>query len=200
MTYRRKDTVYRRARAAGYRARSAYKLTELDDRFGLLRRGAAVVDLGAWPGGWLQFVRERVGPEGVVVGLDVVPVEPLPFPNVHALVGDVRDPADVRRVAVALGRPADLVLSDLAPKLSGVQHTDEARMGELVDATVAALPTLLRRGGTVVMKLFMSSAYDATVKALREVFSDVRATRPGATREASAELYAIARDYGRGGR
>ena len=98
MTYRPKDSYHRRARAAGYRARSAYKLIELADRFRLLRRGDHVVDLGAWPGGWLQVAVERIGADGRAVGVDVVPIDPLPAANVDSMSGDVRDPAVLRAV------------------------------------------------------------------------------------------------------
>src|SRR6267142_2460068 len=116
MTYRRKDAHYRRARAAGYRARSAYKLIELDERFRILQPGDYAIDLGAWPGGWLQVIVDRIGAEGRVVGVDTVPITPLPAPNVHLLTGDVRVPATATAVLEALGRPADVVVSDLAPK------------------------------------------------------------------------------------
>ena len=139
MTYRPKDSYHRRARAAGYRARSAYKLIELADRFRLLRRGDHVVDLGAWPGGWLQVAVERIGADGRAVGVDVVPIDPLPAANVDSMSGDVRDPAVVRAVRERLGRAADLVLSDLAPKLTGVAATDAARQSELGTAVLAAL-------------------------------------------------------------
>src|SRR5690349_12240193 len=125
MTYRRKDTHYRRARAAGYRARSSYKLLELDARFRLLHAGDRVVDLGAWPGAWLQVARECVGPGGRLVGVDVVPVDPLPAANVALVTGDVREPATLCEVLARLdGTAADVVLSDLAPKLTGVRATD----------------------------------------------------------------------------
>jgi 23S rRNA (uridine2552-2'-O)-methyltransferase len=195
MTYRRKDAYHRRARAAGYRARSAYKLAELDARFRLLRRGDAVVDLGAWPGGWMQVALERVGPEGRIVGVDLVPVEPLPAPNVRLLTADVRDPATGRALLAALGRQADVVLSDLAPKLTGVRDTDETRSAELIDATLAMLPLVLRRGGRLLTKLFMSPAYRGTVQQVGGLFAEVRTTRPEATRHGSAELYLVGVDY-----
>lgn len=195
MTYRRKDTHYRRARAAGYRARSAYKLADLDARFRLLRRGDFVVDLGAWPGGWLQVALERVGPEGRIVAVDLAAIDPLPAENVALVTGDVRDPATSRAVLAHLQRPADVVLSDLAPKLTGVRDTDHARSAELVEATLGVLPTLLRPGGRLLMKLFMSEAYPETLKQLRMCFADVRTTRPEATRPGSAELYAVGREH-----
>ena len=196
MTYRRKDAYYRRARSAGYRARSAYKLAELDARFRLLRRGDFVVDLGAWPGGWLQVALERIGPEGRIVGVDVVAVDPLPASNVRLVTADVRDPDAAGTILAQLGRPADVVLSDLAPKLTGVRDADDARSAELIEATMRVLPSLLRPRGRLLVKLFMNEAYRDTLHQLRRSFAEVRTTRPEATRHGSAELYAVARDYG----
>ena len=195
MTYRRKDAHYRRARAEGYRARSAYKLAELDRRYRLLAPGNFVVDLGAWPGGWLQVARGRVGERGRVVGLDLAAIEPLGAPNVTVVTGDVRDPAAVAAVRERLGRPADVVLSDLAPKLTGVRATDEARSAELAEATLAALPSLLRPGGRLLMKVFMGPHYEGVIAALRRAFAKVTATRAEATRPGSAELYVIGTGY-----
>ena len=195
MTYRPKDAYHRRARAAGYRARSAYKLTELAARFRLLRRGDHVIDLGAWPGGWLQIAVERIGAEGRAVGVDVVPLEPLPAANVALITGDVRDPVVIRAARERLGRPADVILSDLAPKLTGVAATDEARRSELAASVLAALPHLLRPGGRLLMKVFMGPEQAALVAQLRKTFDDVRTTRPEATRRGSAELYAVGTGY-----
>jgi 23S rRNA (uridine2552-2'-O)-methyltransferase len=191
VTYRRKDEYYRRAKAAGYRARSAYKLLDLDARFGILRRGDFVVDLGAWPGGWLQVARERAGSEGRVVGVDVTPIEPLGAAGISLLAGDVRDPGTIAAIRTALGRSADVVLSDVAPKLTGVQATDEARREELVDAVLAALDTLLRPGGRLLIKLFMDPSYGAQFSRLRERFVTLKATRPDSTRRGSAEMYVV---------
>ena len=195
MRYRRKDTYYRRARAAGYRARSAYKLAELDDRFKLLRRGDVVIDLGAWPGGWLQVASERVGAAGEVLGVDIVAVDPLDAPNVRTVTGDVRDPATIEQIVALVGRPADVVLSDLAPKLTGVRSTDEARSAELLDAALASLPALLRPGGTLVLKVFMGPGHRGSVEKVRKAFEDVRTSRSEATRHGSSELYLVARRY-----
>ncbi len=195
MTYRRRDSYHRRAKAAGYRARSAYKLAELDRRFGLLAAGDWVVDLGAWPGGWLQVAAERVGPGGRVIGVDLMEIPRLPQPTVSLLVGDVRDATTLAEVRRRLGRPADVVLSDLAPKLTGVRASDEARRAELIDAALDALPRLLRPGGRLLMKLFMDPGYDRTAAQVRGAFASVRTTRPAATRAGSAELYVVAAGY-----
>jgi 23S rRNA (uridine2552-2'-O)-methyltransferase len=195
MTYRRKDTHYRRARAAGYRARSAWKLAELDARFRLLHRGDLVVDVGAWPGGWVQVALERVGPEGRIVAVDVATVDPFPAPNVRLVTGDVRESATWHSVRTALEHPADVVLSDVAPKLTGIRDTDDARSSELVDATLRALPAILRPGGRLLVKLFMSATHADTLQRLHRVFAEVRTTRPEATRRGSAELYAVGLDH-----
>jgi 23S rRNA (uridine2552-2'-O)-methyltransferase len=197
VTYRRKDAYYRRAKSAGYRARSAYKLAELDDRFRLLRRGDWVVDLGAWPGGWMQVALDRVGADGRVVGVDLVPVTALGAPNTSVVAGDLRDPATVEAVARAAGRPVDVLLSDLAPKLTGIAATDEARCAELVAATLAALPVLLRPGGRLLMKAFMDAGHQELLGRLRASFDDVKTTRPDATRRGSAELYLVGVGYRR---
>ena len=169
MTYRRKDAYYRRARAAGYRARSAYKLSQLDSRFRLLRRGDIVVDL--------------------------VAVDPLPASNLRLVSGDVRDPSTWRAVLEHLGRPADVVLSDLAPKLTGIRETDDARSSELVAAVLEMLPTILRAGGNLLIKLFMGGPFDLATAELRRRFEEFRTTRPEATRKASAEVYGVGRRY-----
>ena len=191
MTYQRKDAHYRRARAEGYRARSVYKLGELDRRYHLLRRGDAVADLGAWPGAWLQLASQRVGSEGRVVGIDLATIEQLPASNVAVLVGDVRDPATADAILARLGRRADVVLSDLAPKLTGIRATDEARAEELHEATLALLPRLLAPSGRFVMKTFMGGGFEATLRATRALFDDVKTTRPDATRRGSSELYVV---------
>lgn len=191
--YERKDAAYRRAKREGYRSRAAYKLEELDRRFGLLRRGARVVDIGCWPGGWLQVAAERVGPTGRVVGIDVKPADPIAVPQVEIVTGDVRDEALVDRVRVALGGPADVVLSDLAPKLSGIRHADAARHAELARLAIARARAWLGPGGALLLKLFMDSEFEALLAELRATFASVRSTKPDSTRRGSAELYTLAR-------
>ncbi len=191
MTYQRKDAHYRRARAEGYRARSVYKLAELDRRYRILRRGDAVVDLGAWPGGWLQLALEQIGTEGRVVGVDIAAIEKLPAPNVDLVRADVRDAGTSQIILERLGRRADVVLSDLAPKLTGIRATDEARSEELNETTLVLLPRLLAPAGRLVMKSFMSAGFEATLRGARALFAEVRTTRPDATRRGSSELYVV---------
>ena len=196
MTYERKDAHYRRAKAAGYRARSAYKLIDLDDRHHLLRKGDRVIDLGAWPGGWCQVAAERVGPSGRVVGIDLVAIAPLPAKNVQLLLGDVRDTGVAATRTASAGGLADVVLSDLAPKLTGVRDVDEVRLTEAVSAVMAMLTSILKPGGRALLKLFMSSAYAQQLASLRRLFRTVKTTRSEASRRGSAELYVIAEGFG----
>ncbi|GIW40435.1 MAG: 23S rRNA (uridine(2552)-2'-O)-methyltransferase [Candidatus Binatia bacterium] len=192
MRYEPKDSFYRKAKSRGYRSRAAYKLLELDRRYRILRPGDVVVDLGAWPGGWLRIAAERVGEKGRVVGVDRTPIEPLPFPWVSVVTGDILDENVRERLRELLGGDADVLLSDLSPRLSGVRDRDEEAMLELVRAALEVADRMLRRGGRGVFKLFTGSAQAEGVRALRERFSRVSTTRPEATRRGSSELYAVA--------
>ncbi len=192
--YERKDAHYRRAKEEGYRSRAAYKLLELQRRLRLLHRGDAVVDLGAWPGGWLQVAATQVGPSGRVLGIDVLPIDPLPDAHVAALAADVADPTLPARARELLGRAADVVLSDMAPKLSGIGPRDAARSAELLDAARAFALATLRPGGTLVMKTFGGPESEAIRAALRPSFSRVKFVGVEATRKGSSELYLVATD------
>ena len=191
--YVRKDAAYRRAKREGLRSRAAYKLEELDRRFGLFRRGARVVDLGCWPGGWLQVAARRVGPRGRVVGVDLRPVDGLGGPAIELITADVADAAVVEAVREALGGPADVVLSDLAPRLSGIRQADAARHAELVRLASERALAWLTPGGTFVAKLFMDPEYEGLIRELRAGFERVRSCKTEATRRGSSELYVVAR-------
>jgi len=198
--YQRKDTFYSHARAVGYRSRAAFKLLQLAQHARLFRRGDHVLDLGAWPGGWLQVAAELVGPTGKVVGIDVQRIEPLPQKHVTTQVGDIGDELTQRRIVEACEGKVDIVLSDLAPKLSGVRARDEAQTEVLAARVLALGEEVLRPGGKLVMKLFTGDAATRLVRELRARFDDVRTTRPEATRKGSSEIYAIAAGFhGRGG-
>jgi 23S rRNA (uridine2552-2'-O)-methyltransferase len=195
MAYKRKDGFYRRAKEAGYRSRAAFKLIELCRRHRIIRPGDRVVDLGAWPGGWLQVAAELVGPGGRVVGIDLVSINPLAKPVVTCLVGDVRDPSVQEEIARWSGGKVDVVLSDMAPKLTGVRATDVVRSAELAQTACQVTARLLRSNGRLLLKTFVSPDTDALVAALRHSFATVRRVRPEATRSGSAEIYIIAQGF-----
>ena len=193
--YQRKDTFYTRAKAAGYRSRAAFKLQQLAQRGRLLRRGDCVVELGAWPGGWLQVVAADVGPKGRVVGVDLQPIDALPEGNVITVVGDIRDSHTQERVVRVCGGKADVLLSDLAPKLSGVRARDAAQAQALADCVLQWVERSLKPGGKLVVKLFMGNDLPQYLARLRTLFRDVHLTRPEATRRGSTEVYAVASDF-----
>jgi 23S rRNA (uridine2552-2'-O)-methyltransferase len=194
--YQRKDAYYAKAKHEGYRSRAAYKLLELDRTYRLFRPGDGVVDLGCWPGGWLQVASRLVGARGRVVGVDLVAVSPLKERNVATICGDAADPRVRERALELLGRQADVVVSDIAPKLSGIKETDEARALALVRAGLEFARAVLRPGGKLVVKAFMGADLRRFIdEEVRGGFESVAAVRPKATREGSAEVYLVARGF-----
>jgi 23S rRNA (uridine2552-2'-O)-methyltransferase len=195
MPYHRKDHYYRKAKGAGYRSRAAYKLLELARRYRLIQPGDHVVDLGAWPGGWLQVAGELVGPGGRVIGVDLADIEPIANPVIVCLRGDAGDAATRSEVERLSRGRVDVLLSDMAPKLTGIRATDEARAAALAAVAVEAAHALLRPGGRFLLKLFIGPESDAIAADLRRWFRTVKRTRPEATRAGSSELYLIALGY-----
>jgi 23S rRNA (uridine2552-2'-O)-methyltransferase len=193
LAYQRKDATYRTAKKAGLRSRAGIKLEDLDARFHLLAPGRRVVDLGCWPGAWLQVASDRVGPGGKVIGVDLVAVEPLARANVATIVGDACDASVQQQIIALAGGPIDVVLSDLSPKLTGIRVTDEAREEHLVEMAIDFARRVLSPRGRLLVKLF-SGVEPAMVKKLRNGFSSVTAWRPPSTRKGSSEIYAYAAD------
>jgi 23S rRNA (uridine2552-2'-O)-methyltransferase len=195
-SYERKDHFHRRAQREGFRSRAAYKLEEIQTKHRLLRRGQRVIDLGCWPGGWLQVAARVVGPTGRVVGVDVAAVEPpIENENVIALCGDLGDPDLATRLLEALGGRADVLLSDAAPKLTGVRVTDRVREEAVLEAVEGLLPALLRERGDLLMKVLAGPEAQGVERRIRGGFERARLLRPAATRRGSAERYLLARGY-----
>ncbi len=192
--YERKDAAYRAAKKAGLRSRAGIKLEDLDARFQLFSSGQTVVDLGCWPGAWLQVASQRVGAGGRVVGVDLVETQGFGADNVVIMVGDAADPKVRCAVREAVGGRADVVLSDMAPKLTGVRATDSAREEALVAIAVDIARELLGPRGKLLVKLF-SSVEASMTRCLRQEFATVTPFRPASTRKGSSEIYALA--YGR---
>lgn len=192
--YERKDTYHQRAKREGYRSRAAYKLEEVQERTGLLRRGARVIDLGCWPGGWLQVASGAVGASGRVVGVDLAELEPpLDAANVRFLRADLTDPDTAPRLLELLGGPADVLLSDAAPKLTGVRATDRAREEALLEAVEALVAPLLRPGGDLLVKLLEGPEAETVARRLRTRFGQSRSLKPRASRKGTTERYLLAR-------
>jgi 23S rRNA (uridine2552-2'-O)-methyltransferase len=194
--YQRKDAYHQQAKREGYASRAAYKLLEIQRRARVLRKGQRVIDLGCWPGGWMQVAAAEVGPSGRVVGVDLAAIDPqLELANAFALTGDISEPAVLQALLSEAGGPADVVLSDAAPKLTGVRATDRAREEALLEAIEAALPTLLRPGGALVLKLMEGPEAQAIEKRLRAGFAKVRSLRPEASRKGTTERYWLGTGY-----
>ena len=191
------DPYVAEARRLGYRSRAAFKLIELDERFRLLQPGQRVVDLGCAPGGWTQVAVARVGRHGVVVGVDVT--ETAPLPGATLLTADIRDPATLAAIGNALGGPADIVLSDMAPAATGHAATDHLRIVTLAEDAFAVASEILKPGGAFVAKVFQGGAEGQLLAALRRDFAELRHAKPPASRAESAETYVVATGF-RGGR
>jgi len=180
-----------KARAHGYRSRAAYKLTDIADRFGLLKPGQRVIDLGAAPGGWTQVALER----GVtrIAGVDLLPVEPLP-PAI-LLQMDFTDPACGDQLVAALGGPPDLVMSDMAPNTVGHRRTDHLRIVGLIDAAVEFAETVLPPGGAFVAKAFQGGETAEVIGKLKRHFDKVQHFKPKASRQDSSEVFLVATGF-----
>jgi len=186
---RRKDQYYRLARIRGYRSRSAYKLQQAIRTYGLIKPGEKVVDLGAQPGGWLQVAREVVGPEGLVLGIDIKQIAPLPAGNIRLLEVDVYAEGIADRIIAELNGPADTVLSDLAPSIIGAWDVDHARQVDLARRALEIAEKVLDHKGNALIKLFHGPEmkkvqYDAAL-----LFEKSRLLKPKASRPESSEIY-----------
>lgn len=192
------DPYVKLAQKEGYRARAAYKLKEIDEALGLIKPGQVVVDLGCAPGAWSQYVRRKFAPagaaagelRGTIIGLDVLPMEAIE--GVQYLQGDFREPEVLQQLHEALaGRPVDVVISDMAPNLSGIESADAARIAHLVELAVEFAQGHLKAEGALVCKLFHGSGYSQLVKLFKETFSVVKPLKPKASRDKSSETFLV---------
>ncbi len=192
------DPYVKLAQKHGYRSRAAFKLIEIDAQDRLIRSGIVAVDLGSAPGAWSQVLRERLarpggaGIDGRIVALDLLPMEPIP--DVTFLQGDFREEETLRRLEAALGgAKPDLVVSDMAPNLSGIASADAARMSDLIELAVAFALAHLKPDGALLVKCFHGSGYSQAVELFKRSFARVAVRKPKASRAGSAETYLLGR-------
>ena len=192
------DPYVKLAQREGYRARAAYKLKEIDETLGLIRPGYLVVDLGSAPGAWSQYVRRRLSPEGAAAGalhgtiiaLDILPMTPIE--GVTFIQGDFREQDVLQKLEHEMaGRQADVVVSDMAPNLSGITSVDTARVADLIELAVAFAQAHMKPEGALVVKLFHGSGYDQLVHLFRAHFRVVKPLKPKASRDKSSETFLI---------
>jgi 23S rRNA (uridine2552-2'-O)-methyltransferase len=188
------DPYVQKAKAEGYRSRAAYKLLELDRKDRLLAPGQLLVDLGAAPGSWAQVAAARLGGKGRVVALDLLPMAPLP--GVHFIQGDFREQAVLEALLLALGgRKADLVISDLAPNISGIGVSDQARSIYLCELALEFARQCLKPGGALLVKVFQGAGFAEFLLEMRKAFAKVGSRKPEASRGRSSELYLLGKGF-----
>ena len=199
------DPYVKQAQRDGYRARAAYKLKEIDESFGLIKPGQIVVDLGSSPGAWSQYLRRRLSPKshpggggataelgGAIIAMDILPMEPIE--GVCYLQGDFREQVTLDRLEAALqGRQADVVVSDMAPNLSGIESADAARVVHLVELAIEFAQAHLKPEGALVAKLFHGAGYDELVRLFRDTFRVVKPVKPKASRDRASETFLVGR-------
>lgn len=190
-----KDQYYNKAKQQGYRARSAYKLAQIDDQVGLLETGDTVLDLGAAPGGWLQIAAERVGDAGHVIGVDFQRIEPLEDHDVETIRGDMTEEKTQERIEAAASGSVDVVVSDLAPNMTGEYDLDHARSVHLARTAFEVAQDRLESGGNLAVKVFEGRDLDAFVEDVEEEFDKVSIVRPDASRDSSSEVYIVGIGY-----
>ena len=192
------DPYVKLAQKEGYRARAVYKLKEIDESEKLIKPGQIIVDLGATPGSWSQYARNKLsgkiggGIDGIIVALDMLPMEPVA--DVHFILGDFRDHRILRELEkILLGRKVDLVLSDMAPNLSGIASADAARMEHIIDLAIEFSQLHLKPSGALLVKCFNGSGYSQIVEKFREEFKTVSPKKPKASRDKSSEIFLLGR-------
>lgn len=192
------DPYVKLANREGYRARAAYKLKEIDETFGLIKPGQLVVDLGCTPGAWSQYVRRRLSPsgaavgdlDGTIIGLDLLEMEPIE--GVTFIQGDFREADVLAQLEQTLqGRQADIVVSDMAPNLSGISSADAARVEHLVELAIEFAQSHMKRNGALVAKVFHGPSYNDVVKHFKAAFQVVKPYKPKASRDRSSETFLV---------
>ena len=188
------DHYVKMAQQQGLRSRSAFKLLELQDKYQLIRLGMVVVDLGAAPGGWCQAAKPLLGPKGRIIGLDILEMEPLE--GVEFIQGDFTEDEPLHELEQLLdGQKVDLVLSDMAPNMSGMAAIDQAKAMYLAELALEFVKAHLKPGGDFVVKLFQGTDFDGYVREVRSVFEKVQVRKPKASRPRSREVYLLARGH-----
>jgi len=189
-----KDTFYKKAKQDGYRARSAYKLKEIQDKFHIIKKGDKVLDLGCAPGSFLQVISKIVGQEGLVVGIDILLTTPLPYKNILTMVNDIRNINMSDMLDTLSVTRFDVITCDIAPNLSGIREADDKNIEELYEASKRIVAEGLKPGGYYILKSFFSEAFSAKQKGLKNLFTHVSVFKPTSSRNISSEIYFVCKE------
>lgn len=190
--YKRKDYLYSEAKQAGIRSRAFYKLQELDKKHKLIKHGSNIIDLGAWPGSWIEYCLTRIGSEGKIFGIDLQEIDSFKADNVILYQGDITDESSVDRARECLEGRVDALISDLSPKLTGIKDSDQMAMCALLDSVLRWAEDLLSAQGVFVAKAFKGSDTDIWVRNLKSKFRKVIREELKTTRNSSQEFYIVA--------
>ncbi|MBI2083160.1 MAG: RlmE family RNA methyltransferase [Deltaproteobacteria bacterium] len=194
-SYQRKDFYYQKAKKLGLKSRAYFKLEDLNKKFRLLKPGIHVVDLGCAPGGWLQFIAQEIGPQGAIVGVDIEKMNSALPKNATFIQGDIQNESTANQLLAGLGRRVDLLVSDLAPHLSGIKFQDQYRSYELAKQAFKLCHFVLREQGDFVAKIFPGEELEQFKTELKKAFLNVQLFIPPSTRKSSSEVYIVAKGF-----
>ncbi len=186
-----KDTFYKKAKLDGYRARSAYKLKEIQNKYHIINNGDKILDLGCAPGSFLQVISQIAGNDGLVVGIDILPITPLPYKNILTMVDDIRHINTSDMLDAFSIKRFDVITCDIAPNLSGIREADDKNIEELYEASKRIAVEGLKTGGYYILKSFFSEAFSAKQKDLKSLFTHVYVFKPASSRNISSEIYFV---------
>ncbi len=191
---RKDEPYYKMAKKESYRSRASYKLLQLNNKFKIIRPGDYVLDMGAAPGGWSQIAMEKVGEDGLVIGVDLQRIKPMEGDNFIGIMGDFTSDETKKQILNITGRKVDVVLSDASPQLSGVKDVDQIRSLELVLAVLEISRSILKSRGTLVTKAFQGEEFENLLKKIKKEFKIVKTTKPPSSRKKSVEMYVVAKN------
>ena len=184
---RSQDTYYRQAKKDGFRGRAAYKLQQMNNKYYLIHRGASVLDIGCWPGSWLQYIRTKIG-RGYILGVDILPLKPMT--GIHLIQSDIFDEDIIEKIKEKRSR-FDLIVSDVAPNTTGNKDLDQARSAAMCEQVLMIADTVLKREGTCLIKIFQSGDAQRIIKEWKPKYESVKQLKPDASRKESKEMYLL---------
>lgn len=192
---KKKDPYYKRSKEEDYRSRASFKLSQLDKKYKIIKNGSAVVDLGAAPGGWSQVALEKVGEEGIVLGVDLQKIKPFSDENFHFIRGDFTKKEVQDKIIDIIDGKADAIISDASPQLSGIKDVDHLRSIDLANSVIDIADNILEKNGNLVIKVFQGEEYKNLIENLKKKFKILKTTKPASSRKKSSEMYVIGLKY-----
>ena len=192
---RKRDPYYKKAKDENYRSRASYKLKQLDKKFKIMKEGNTVVDLGAAPGGWSQVALEKVGEEGIVVGVDLNRIKPFKEENFHGIKGDFTTDEIQNQIMEIIGGKTKVLIADASPQLCGIKNLDQLRSIDLINVVIEIADNILEDKGNLVMKVFQGPEYKSMLTDLKKKFRQVKTTKPPSSRKKSSEMYVVGLGY-----